>query len=734
MKPKLLLETLSASIVCGVVSVVFALADASILSGTELPEFFPVAVSIALISLTVLAAVVGVLSGMRFCIAGSQEITIVVLATMVVSVNSVMQVGGAAGEQERIATAIACLLSATVFVGCICALAGHYKLGRFIRYIPYPVIAGFLGGASLLLIKYAIEMSTGSALQWVPLPSLLTFSNFCKLLLACAMCGALFLLTTKISAGSTIIILMTVGLTLFYLFVFASGTTLESWILKDWTLIRSSEASVFPVLSFDDFSLVDWGVVAHHVPQMASLALITLITALVKISALESIARIDVDQDHELKALGAGNVAAGFAGGILGFHTLSISEMSRRMNAPTRYSGVGTALVCLVALIFSGDFLSYLPRFVFAGIIMWISVDLLIDFFIKPCQQLPKLDITILVAVVLSILFLGFLPAVVLGLVAATLIFVVEYSKITIVKSDYSGEGIRSNVDRDSEHSSYLNARGVDLKVYRLQGYMFFGTAYRLFEEIRTALSTHSPRYLILDFEKISGVDTSANLVISRILSYCHSQGIDLIVASAPDHTVKALQAGQRPPPPREDVASCQPQLHSFPNLDMALEWYEEKQLAKYGNTSDTNEPITLDKWLRSNTNISADLRISDFFTEQEVATNEILIQQGAPPEALYLVLSGRFNVTVAINNARDLRVRQVGPGSLLGEISVFTETRATASVVAAEPATVACIKQSDMQRMFNEHSQIAAVFHQKIASELATRLADSGRQIELFA
>lgn len=711
----------------------FALADASILAGTEFPELFPVAVSIALISVAVLAALVGVLSGMRYCIAGAQEVTVVILATMVVSVSGTLELAGIS-EQSRLPTVIATLLIATITVGLVCLLAGHFRLGRFVRYMPYPVISGFLAGASLLLIKYSIEMAIGEPLSFATVGHLFSLSNLAKLVLAAVICIALFTLSSRFSSGSVIISLIVIFLPAFYALIYLSGVPMQDWIQSDWTLIRSAEAASVPVLNVGDFHLIEWGVVLNHLPQMGSLALITLITALIKISTLESIARIEVNQDKELHAIGVGNVVAGFAGGILGFHTLSVTEIARRMAAPTRITGVGVLIVCLAALFLSGDFLAFLPRFIFAGIILWISIDLFISFFVNPLRQLPRFDTAIVIAVMLAILFWGFLYAVLLGLVAATLIFVIEYSNINIIRSAYSGDTLRSNVDRNVVQTQYLKSLGAELKIFRLQGYMFFGTAYRLIEDIKTVLRSGTTRYLLLDFKKIAGVDTSANLMLPRLFTYCQSNGICLLVADAPKNVVDSFQQEAQLRNMNEACVETNPDFLHFADLDVALEYYENKQLANIPDGPGHDHSVELSDWLEFAAKDTETIDIETYFTERHLEENELLIKEASAANSMYLVLSGSFNITAETEDQQSIRVRKVGPGSMLGEIALYTGSKPSANVTAAEPSRVACIEKHEMDQLLNDYPGLAAMFHKRIATELADRLADNRRLIELHA
>ena len=147
-------EALLASALCSVLVVVFALADASLLFAGSLKPALATGVGMALVGAAACACVVALKSGSSGVMAGSQEACIVILASMLGSLVERYQAASADSVEISglLPTVVAALMLSTLCLGVLVWLAGYFRLGRFVRYIPFPVVAGFLAGAGICLL------------------------------------------------------------------------------------------------------------------------------------------------------------------------------------------------------------------------------------------------------------------------------------------------------------------------------------------------------------------------------------------------------------------------------------------------------------------------------------------------------------------------------------------------------------------------------------------------------
>lgn len=711
-----------AALMCTVMVIVFAFADASVLFGAALSQYLPVAVSMTMMSAVILALMVAVLSEFQGVIAGSQKASIVVLAIMVAGIHTSMQATGGLSESAIVATVVASVLIATILLGLAFWAVGTLRYGRFIRYIPFPVIVGFLAGTGILMIKFGFVLALGFNPFSDSFTDVFTVQVLAKVAVTLVMVGLLFWASGKGRSKYSIPVLVILAVVVFLLATTVTGTGLASWIDTGWMLVQSAQQTVYPPLQFSDFDLIEWKVVAAQVPQMVILIVICIIDALVKISAMEVILSTDVDPEGELKVIGYGNFFSGVFGGALGFHSLSLTRTVKRMHVELRLVGILVAFMTLIAFMFSADLLLYMPRFVFGGIVIWVGVDLVIDFFLRPMQTLRKLEIATILLMVFVIVLFGFLPAMLIGLIAGGLLFIIDFSRIDVVQQQYSGHEIHSNVDRPIEIRQLLAEHGQELQVFRISGFLFFGTSYRLVQQVRESVDesmARSARFLILDFEKVVRIDSSARVSLSRLGAFADSRNLTFLVSGAKADVKVALELSLC-----ADDGNKSPQF--FDSLDSALEWYEHWQLNDQKVETDTGRRVGLHEWVGFDFNEALMSQMFKYLTPRLLAAEEILFSKGDLVDGMYLVRHGSLDVVVDTDKAKRLRLRKVGPGAVLGEVSLYLNQPASASVVATQKSEVLHFTRENLTIMLTDNPSMAAPFHERMARVLAYRLSDN--------
>jgi len=118
------------------------------------------------------------------------------------------------------------------------------------------------------------------------------------------------------------------------------------------------------------------------------------------------------------------------------------------------------------------------------------------------------------------------------------------------------------------------------------------------------------------------------------------------------------------------------------------------------------------------------------YMTPLHLDIDAALFVQGAPASGIYLVRDGRLDVCVRGESGREVRVRQVGAGSILGEVSTYLDRTASASVVALEASALLHLSRESLAAMLADDPKLASLFHERMATLLARRLVDNGHQI----
>jgi len=322
-----------------------------------------------------------------------------------------------------------------------------------------------------------------------------------------------------------------------------------------------------------------------------------------------------------------------------------------------------------------------------------------------------------------------FLIGVAVGLGATILLFVINYSQIKIVRHTFSGTDITSNVERSDIHRRKLKELGAHIIILELQSYIFFGTANSLYAQIKSRLSETqqgSACYIILDFCRVSGLDSSAVFSFIKCKQIAETHKSTLILTSLSDRIYRQLEAGGLY---KDDAV-----LRIFPDLDRGLEWCEEQLLESAGLTG-MPEPYTLNDRLKGVGFKDEDIsKLISYLERIEIAEGEYLILQGEESNDLFLLESGQLSIYLELENENYLRLQTTGTRTIIGEIGMYLGITRTASVIANEPSVVYRLSKISLAKMREESPDLAATFHEFAAHQLAERLVDTTRLVSALS
>src|SRR5690606_3058578 len=190
---------------------------------------------------------------------------------------------------------------------------------------------------------------------------------------------------------------------------------------------------------------------------------------------------------------------------LVGYHALSFSMLMRRMTTPNRFVGIIVALLGLVALLAGTSMVLLLPKLVFGGLLVFFGLSLLAEWLYDTLRWLSRADYLIVWLILILIATVGFLEGVGVGVIVTVVLFAAKYSRVNVVKYALSGASYRSNMDRPLKQHHVLSEKGDQLHIFRLQGYIFFGTAHSLYSLVRERISNPQPlRYILLDFRLVT--------------------------------------------------------------------------------------------------------------------------------------------------------------------------------------------------------------------------------------
>jgi SulP family sulfate permease len=346
-----------------------------------------------------------------------------------------------------------------------------------------------------------------------------------------------------------------------------------------------------------------------------------------------------------------------------------------------------------------------------------------------------RVEFLIILAIVGVVATAGFLQGVAVGVAATIVLFVVSYSRVEVAWHVLSGAAYRSQVTRGPEERRLLDACGESMYVVRLQGFIFFGTANQLFEKIRTrtcqcdvaGANAAGARFAIIDFERVTGLDSTAALGFAKILQFLQSAGWVLVLTGLAGHMRTQLT--------RDDFMPEEGILQVFADLDHGLEWCEDQLIAAATRQLGGRQPsegLTLKDQLLGvlpdETNVA---RLMAYMERQDVQAGYCLIRQGDPADALYFVETGRVTAQLERAGQAPVRLQTMAGQNVVGEVGLYQGTVRTASVVADGPSTLYRLTRAQLQRMHDQDPALAAALHAYVARLMAQRVAHLTRTVD---
>ena len=282
------------------------------------------------------------------------------------------------------------------------------------------------------------------------------------------------LLAVRRWANPTLLaVLSALALVVFYAVMWALGKAPSELSAQGWLLgpFPDEMGWHFP-LDPQTLAAVDWNALALAAPVAAPAVLIGAIALLLNISALELVVKRDIALDSELLAHGVGNLLGGLAGGLMGYTALSDSTLNHSLARGRRLPGLIVAVFVTMTALLGTSLVSSIPRLVVAGLAIYIGLELLHEWVVVARRTLARSDYAVVLMIFAVIAIENFLWGVALGLVVTTLLFLVSYSRIDVVRYELSGDAVQSRVARDRRQRQWLQREGARLLALQLQGYL----------------------------------------------------------------------------------------------------------------------------------------------------------------------------------------------------------------------------------------------------------------------
>ncbi|MEF2144978.1 MAG: cyclic nucleotide-binding domain-containing protein [Desulfovibrionaceae bacterium] len=620
------------------------------------------------------------------------------------------------------------LMATALLAAVLCFLLSRYQDGDWVRFVPFQVVGGVLAALGVFLLQAAYLFCTGTPLtfgvfwdllQPGSLVSAYETGTYWAWLPAFGVGWLLFAGFHRLRSGWTLLLpLLAVSAWCFLVPAyapdlperFATCGRLPGFGLEDLRLLHD----LFFLQS------VHWATVLEQQSLILAVGVLVFLASAHKIMRLEEERGETVSLGAELRTVGAANLISALA---VGF-PVSLTQGRSAANASAgRIAGLSATLVCLAALLFGGMLPLLLPVFLPAGLVVFFGFSLIKRWLgdtlgsdLQPGEYLSMLLVFALT------LFLGFAPGVVAGTILALVVGLARHSASGSVKQAVSGSALHSNVDRSSTQAEALRDLGEGIYILRLQGYVSPGalsSAFRLVRERLDDVAQPLLRCVILDFTSIRSIGSGLDEGLRALQHKGLERHFDVILTNIPFVLEERLE--------RQGLAGegVQGGFRLFRNLDYALEWCEDMLLAEAGLLH--TEALSLQELLRP---VFPDPKTLPYLMRvlqrRELKKNEYAIRQGAESDDMYFVESGRLTVELEVPGGKTVRLKKMGPGSVFGEMGIYTKAPRSASVRASERCVVYRLSRRRLEMLLERLPRLATSLDRFLVTLLARRVADS--------
>jgi sulfate permease, SulP family len=712
-----LVRSLISGTVVGVYSILFYLSYAALIFSGPLTPWLSYGIAATFITGAIGGAAMSLRSSLPFAVGGPDGSTSAVTAALVAALGTRMI---SSGNQAGLLTAtLVTLALSSALTGLLLCGLGLARAGRAIRFVPYPVIGGFLGASGCLMLLGAVQVLTGNRLQLTDFGHFLQIENGEKLLSGVVV--AAFLLLGRVYWRSPLAMpaQLLVSILGFYVILLLIGVPATEAQAHGWMFASPSAVKFEPPWTLD-FPRFPWSALPELTADFFAVMFVTVISVLLNITGVELATKQEANLDRELGVIGGANLLCAALGGYVACITLTRSNMNFALGRSSRVAGLMMAAMSAALLLVNPGFIAYVPKCVLGGLLMTISHDTLRRWLIGTARQLARIEYLSVLAIAFIIVQWGFVPGVSIGVVIGCATFALSAGRINSIKFAFDGTEYRSSLDRGPVELALLAANGRELQGLCLQSYLFFGSANRLYEHVKTLLVEQPQcRFLLFDFKLVTGVDSSATHSFTQIKQAADALGTSLVLVNMSPALLKAFN----------NIKFISRDIMVIPELDRALEVCENAIIAAHSIAdSDTR---SLRDWLAEALgNAEHAEKLAAHCKRFEFGPGDIIAHQGAPADSMHFILEGRVGIIVNLEGDRSVRVRSLGRHTTIGEMGLITG-RPRSATVQAEIASVAYELPADaFERLKTERPALAQALFTFVIGVMAERLSFASRLI----
>ncbi|MER8955804.1 SulP family inorganic anion transporter [Mesorhizobium sp. M0833] len=618
------------------------------------------------------------------------------------------------------------------FVGCVMLtglwmiLIGATGLARIVKLAPHPVVAGFVSGVGILVIKSQMPMLLAVS-SWSGIVAAdFSLATITRLPFGLALIAAMAMITRHAPKVPALLAGLIIGYVIYHAARLWApdielGPVIGSIDIEGWAPVSMIEAASTLRLGLKH---IWWTLIAGSL----TLAIVGTLDTVFTLRTARNLADVQVGQDRALVGLGIANLVSPLMGGLFVSTSAALTVANYRAGGRMRTSTFASRAVLLAAILAFPDLIFSMPLVVLSAILVFVGINTIDRWALRTARQAllgnsaagrtqARRNMAVVAAVALATVLGQPVVGAVVGVALACIVFMIEMNRPVVRRKEIVGK-TRSRRIRSTAQTELLAIHERELAVLELQGVLFFGNADELAEEIDRLPSV--VRVIILDFRAVSDVDASGALTLQQISARCARRGQRLFFSDLRD--AEAL----------EEFTSQSDKPNIYPDLEAALERFEEEIVERTDSSARSVIEVPLGRTDFGMTMAPEDLKVlMSYLDRVEFPRGTVLCRAGDQADRLWMLTRGCISVWVDAPGGRR-RLASIGAGCTVGEMGFLTERPRSTDVIADEDVVAYELTSSAANKISKAKPHIAQAVLRSIARQLSDRLRNATEDLRV--
>ena len=609
---------------------------------------------------------------------------------------------------------------------------GMLRAGSIIKYIPLPVVTGYLSGVGIVIVLKQLPallgLSPGVRL-WagVTHPAMWRWPS---LVIALATMVVMALAPRITKAVPAAILGLFAGVAAFGVLSFflpeLRDSTSNPYVIG---ALGGGGASFFDAFRVRLSSLTSLrlGDALAVIGPAATLSVVLSLDTLKTCVVVDAMTGARHESNRELVAQGIANATSAFIGGMPGAGTSGATLVNVASGAETRWSAVIEGGTVLVAYLLLGRIVAWAPLAALAGILVVVAWKMFDWTALRWGQhRSTAFDLAVVMAVIAVAVFVDLISASAVGVLLSILLFIRNESRSPVIRAKRYGDKLFSKRRRLPHEAAVLARHGGETVVVELQGSLFFGTTDQLRTQLERDLKER--RTVVLDMRRVDALDLTAAHILAQMQEQLRKRNASAVFCNLP----RALSAHSDPRAYLRQLGLLRPEEEAetlFETVSDALAWAEDRILHEHCPSSDDDErPLELlEMAMFSGRKRETVEDLKGCVEERTVARGHFVFEHGDQGDEIYFIRQGTVRISLPIDG-KQLHVASFGRGDFIGEISFLDHGTRSADAVAESEVSLFVISRAKFDGVARAHPRLGQAVFASLASALALRLrlADS--------